>query len=142
MKHATLSLSLGAGVLLFGFTLLAEPRAISPGRDFMRQKLDHAQSVLEGITSEDFVLISVHANKLAAMSDQPDWRALDTAEYAQQSALFKRTAEALGKAARERNLDAATLAYTKMTFSCVECHKYIRTRKVALDSVPNNSKQF
>lgn len=104
---------------------------VTPGREFMRQKLGHAQSALEGIAMENFDLVATHAAKLGALSTEAAWRVFDTAEYAHQSMLFKRQADSLAQAAREHNLDAATLAYTKMTFSCVECHKYIRGRKAA-----------
>ena len=102
----------------------------------MREKLDHAQSVLEGITLENFDLIAGNAAKLAALSQEAGWHASDTPEYAQHSAIFRRNVEALKRAARERNLDGATLAYTKMTFNCVECHKYLRNRKMALLAEP------
>jgi hypothetical protein len=123
-------LSISAGLFAF-LTVVPQTRLSSPFRDLMRQKLDHSQSVLEGIVREDFELIDVHAKKLRVLSEQPGWVLFDTAEYADQSLVFKRNVDALSKAARARNLDAATLAYTKVTFSCVECHKYIRDRKAA-----------
>ena len=36
------------------------------------------------------------------------------------------------KAAKDNNVDAATVAYFQMTVSCVTCHKYLRGRHVAL----------
>jgi hypothetical protein len=116
----------GFGAVL---TMLAQPRNDSPSKQLMRQKLDHAQSALEAITLENFDLLGVHASKMRALSEQPSWNLFDTAEYAEQSLLFKRNVDQLSKAARARDLDAATLAYTKVTFSCVECHKYIRDRQ-------------
>jgi cytochrome c556 len=134
MKLQRILLAVAALAALVCITLLAQPREVSPTRQMMRQKLDHAQSVLEGISMADFELIRNHSARLGALSQEAGWRAYDTPEYAQQSVLFKRTVDALLKAGKEENLDAATLAYTKMTFSCVECHKYIRTRSVALSS--------
>lgn len=132
MKHQRTVLAAFLGVsALVCVTLLAQPREDSPTRQMMRQKLDHAQSVLEGISMGDFALIRNHAARLGAISQEGGWRAYDTPEYAEQSILFKRTVDALLKAGKEENLDAATLAYTKMTFSCVECHKYLRSRTVA-----------
>ena len=132
MKFLRLFLAWGLGLTaLICATLLGQPRDVSPTRQMMRQKLEHAQSALEGITMSDFALVRNHSARLAALSQEAHWRAYDTPEYAEQSLLFKRTVEALLKAGKEENLDAATLAYTKMTFSCVECHKYIRSRSVA-----------
>jgi len=122
---------LGTALLLALINLIAQTRSTSPTKELMRQKLDHAQSVLEGITLENFDLIAGHAAKLGALSQEAGWRAGDTPEYAEHSAIFRRNIEALKKAARERNLDSATLAYTKLTFNCVECHKYLRNRKIA-----------
>jgi hypothetical protein len=130
IQRPLLSAILGV-IALVSLTLFAQSREDSPTRQMMRQKLDHAQSVLEGITMSDFALIRNHAARLRALSQEAGWRAYDTPEYAQQSILFRRSVDALLKAGKEENLDAATLAYTKMTFSCVECHKYIRSRTVA-----------
>ena len=35
------------------------------------------------------------------------------------------------KAAKEKNLEAATLAYVRVTMSCVNCHKLVRGKLVA-----------
>ena len=118
--------------------VFAQTRETSPFKELMRRKLDHSQSVLEGIALENFDLIRVHAAKLRALSEQPGWVLFDTAEYSEQSLLFKRNVDKLSKAARDQNLDATTLAYTKVTFSCVECHKYIRDRQMAVaQSMPS-----
>lgn len=131
MKTASRIALVAIAGLVIALTVLAQTRSSSPFRELMRQKLDHAQSILEGIALENFELIGVHAGKLRALSEQPGWILFDTAEYAQQSLLFKRNVDGLSKAARDHNLDAATLAYTKVTFSCVECHKYIRDRNAS-----------
>jgi hypothetical protein len=123
-------------VLIAALNPIAHSQNVTPTHDLMRKKLDHAQSVLEGISLGDFALIAGNASKLTALSNEGAWRAVDTPEYVEQSAGFRRNVEKLRKAAREENLDAATLAYTKMIFSCVECHKYLRDRKVALAPQP------
>ena len=38
--------------------------------------------------------------------------------------------DALTKSARDRNLDAATLAYVRVTKGCVDCHKFVRGKLV------------
>jgi hypothetical protein len=112
-------------------SLLAQPKSLSPTRQFMRQKLEHTQRVLEGISLEDFELVAKHARKLSAMSQEASWRAFDNPEYVRFSDSFRRDVNALNKAAADHNLDAATLAYVKMTMGCVECHKFVRGKKVA-----------
>ena len=59
---------------------------------------------------------------------------LQTEEYLKQSGDFRRAADALTKAAQEKNVDGAALAYLDMTMKCVNCHKYVRdTRQARLD---------
>ncbi|MGN6385460.1 MAG: hypothetical protein ACTHMT_04395 [Verrucomicrobiota bacterium] len=131
MKHSQL-LAPSALFGLFGlFAVLAQPRETSPAKEFMHEKLDRAQSILEGITMENFELVENQAAKLKAMSQDARWQTFGNPEYVGQNELFKRNVNALAKAAKEENLDAATLAYTKMTFSCIECHKWLRTHNVA-----------
>jgi len=131
MKTASRVAPLAIAAFVGVIALLAQSRNSLRSKELMREKLGHAQRVLEAITLENFDLLRTHAGKLRALTEQPSWNLFDTAEYAEQSLTFKRNVDTLSKAARERNLDAATLAYTKVTFSCVECHKYIRDRKVA-----------
>ena len=136
-------LSLVALLVLGGaLGLLGQNREHSPTKELMRKKLDHAQSVLEGITQEIFELVAGNAARLGALSQEAAWRASDTPEYANYTVNFWRSVEGLKKAAQERNLDAVTLAYTKMTFSCVDCHKYLRNRKVASVSKREESGDF
>jgi cytochrome c556 len=59
------------------------------------------------------------------------WRARESGEYEVLSAEFRKQAEALAKAAKDRNPDAVSLAYVQMTLSCVNCHKYMRGGKKA-----------
>ncbi len=99
--------------------------------DFMRMKLDHAQRVLEGVALEDFSLVAKHSQEISLLSQAASWRVLQTPEYLQHSAEFRRTADELTKAAQERNLDGAALKYVELTMKCVNCHKYVRGVRVA-----------
>lgn len=100
-------------------------------REFMRQKLAHSQSVLEGLAVEDYSQILSNAKKLIAMSQEGTWAVLGGSEYAEHSQNFRRNVEALVKSANMASLDGATLAYVRVTMSCVECHKYVRSRQNA-----------
>src|SRR5262245_9049066 len=99
-------------------------------RQFMHRKLEHSQKVLEGIVLEDFDLIEKNARTLSLLSQAAEWQILPSAEYKKHGEEFRRTAETLGKAARERNLDGSALAYVQLTLNCVDCHKYVRTFRV------------
>jgi hypothetical protein len=111
--------------------LVAQSPRSSPTKEFMRQKLQHSQRVLEGITLEDFELVAKEARKLSALSQDASWRAFNNPEYIQHTETFRRHVDALARAAANRNVEGATLAYFNVTMSCVECHKFIRGQKAA-----------
>lgn len=125
-------LLLVTSLLAFAATNERGKRPQTPAiREFMRQKLIHSQSVLEGLAVEDYDQILTHGKKLIAMSQEGAWSVLGGTEYAELSQNFRRNAEALVKAANLASLDGATLAYVRVTMSCVECHKYVRSRQNA-----------
>jgi len=109
----------------------AQTRGKRAPREFMRDKLALSQQVLEGLVTEDFDLIIAKASKLSAMTQEADWRVFENPDYERYSAEFRRHVDSLKRSAENRNLDGATLAYTKSTQSCIECHKFVRGRKLA-----------
>lgn len=100
-------------------------------QEAMRLKLGYSEKVLEGISLENYGMIKTNAQRLVALSRLAGWRARQTPEYELFSNEFRRQAEGLVIAANEKNLDAATIAYVQLTFSCTACHKYMRGAKVA-----------
>ncbi len=100
-------------------------------KEFMRDKLELTQGILEGLAVENFDLILSRSQRLSAMSQEVGWKVFENPDYEQQSIAFRRNVDALTKAAKNKNLDGATLAYVRATMSCVECHKYVRGRLVA-----------
>ena len=112
---------------------LAQSKRNRAVKEFMRDKLELSQRVLEGLATEDYDLIIAKGTKLSAMSQQADWRLFENPDYVQQSVTFRRHVNSLVKAAKEKNVDAATLAYVRMTMSCVDCHKLVRGKLVASD---------
>lgn len=102
------------------------PRQPNQVRDFMRAKLVHSERVLEGLTLQDFDLVAKHAQELSLLSQAAQWQVLQTPEYLHRSQEFRRIADRLTAAAREKNLDGATLAYVELTMECVQCHRYVR----------------
>ena len=95
----------------------------------MRVKLDDAKKVLEGLTVEDYNMIVKNAQEMSLLSEDAVWQVLQTPEYAERSAEFRRTANRLRDAGKEKNLDAASLAYVKLTMQCIDCHKYVRDER-------------
>ncbi len=97
----------------------------------MRTKLDHSQKALEGVTAGDFEILLAAARKLKALGNAQDWPNFDNPEYQEHKANFRRSVTALERGAVEANLDSATLAYVRMTMNCVECHRFVRGKKLA-----------
>jgi hypothetical protein len=97
----------------------------------MKKKLQHSQKVLEGVVTNDFKMISKHAEELVDLSKQAEWRALKSKRYELHSDEFRRDADKLIKYAKEKNGDAAALTYVEMTLTCVRCHKYVREEGMA-----------
>lgn len=133
MKKSRWSLLLAVPIV-FGFALVKTEAEPAPGvRKFMRPKLDHAQKVLEGLALEDFEMIGKNANALLRLSEAAEWQVLPSPEYVRHSEEFQRVTNDLIRAANNKNLDSATLAYVQLTMNCVSCHKHVReARRVAL----------
>ncbi|RUL86296.1 hypothetical protein [Tautonia sociabilis] len=97
-----------------------------PRTALMRQKLDHAQRILGGLTEGRFGPISRSARALEEISREAARHNLPTADYRRFSDEFRRLTASLAKHADAEDLDAATLAYVQLTINCVDCHKYVR----------------
>ena len=104
--------------------------------EVMRMKFSHSQDVLRGLALRDFVLIKTNASRMVRLSHAGGWMVRQTPEYELFTTEFRRSAEALVRAADDGNIDAATVAYAQMTFSCVSCHKYMRAGRVQKTSGP------
>ena len=98
---------------------------------FMRKKLEASQSVLEGLALEDFDLIAKGARQLKTTSAAAEFLVIHDPVYSEHADEFRRIIDKMARAAKERRIDGATLAYVDMTMSCVECHKYVRNVLVA-----------
>ncbi len=98
-------------------------------KDAMKRKLQHAQKTLEAVAMENYGEIQKNADALIRLSETEDWHALRTDEYRLFSDEFRRNVVSLQKAAKARNIDAASLAYVQMTITCVNCHKYVRGKQ-------------
>ncbi|MBX9787425.1 MAG: hypothetical protein K2Y37_00790 [Pirellulales bacterium] len=132
---AAILLTLAGGALLASVAVVGQ----QPGEDlepnrvgkFMRAKLEHAERLLEGLTTEDFDMLVRESQALVLLSEAAEWQVLETADYAAESSEFRRAADGLKKAARDKNLDAAALRYVDLTLKCVHCHKYVRSVRLA-----------
>lgn len=97
---------------------------------FMKQKLKHSTSIVEGLATDDLKKIGIAAEKLLLLSHEADWNALKTPAYLKMSDEFRSSVKRLRKNADDKNLDGATLAYFEVTINCVRCHKHVRANQL------------
>lgn len=119
-----------SGFLSAGIALEAQLAAPITTKEFMREKLKHSQKLLEALALEDYFALTQESQKLRALTDKAKWQAFQNPDYDHFSAAFRRHVDALAKAAKEKDLDAATLAYVRVTMSCVDCHKFVRGKLI------------
>ena len=112
---------------------MSQSRAGQPERrnrsDFMRQKLEYSKNVLEGLSLEHYDLIEKNAKALKVLSQAAEWEVPmipNATDYVAMTSEFQRYADELVRCAKQSNIDGATLAYVKLTMSCVQCHKFVR----------------
>jgi hypothetical protein len=96
------------------------------GSLWMKQKLVASQHLLAGLTMADYPAIEKNAQSMIAVGYLEKWIRADTPEYQTMLRDFLYANKSLTLAAREKNLDGATVAYLQLTLSCVNCHKVVR----------------
>jgi hypothetical protein len=103
----------------------AEPQTTAR-QHFMQGKLVISQEILQGVVLSDFKLIEKGATGLNLLTLGEEWGFNNTKDYARMSEDLRRISKQLVKAAREKNSEAATLGYQRLTLNCVECHQALR----------------
>jgi cytochrome c556 len=110
-------------------TRASQPEPKRTRAEFMRQKLDFAKDVLEGLSLERFDTIEKGGKALKRLSESAEWEVTTIPavnDFVMFTTDFQRHADELVKQAKAKNIDGATLAYVKLTMGCVQCHKFIR----------------
>lgn len=101
-------------------------RAEETTRNAMRTKLQYASGALEGLTLSRFELVATNAVLLRDLSMTNAFSITGNPEYRKRSTNYLRSVDRLITAAREQNLERATVAYGEVTRGCIECHKIFR----------------
>jgi len=96
----------------------------------MQRKLKHAQDILEGLALNDFARISNGADGLKECAQEASWRVLQTPKYELYSNDFVRHLDEMKIAAKNKNPEAASLAYVETTLTCFKCHRHIREERL------------
>jgi hypothetical protein len=111
-------------VSLWGTLLLS--RQSDPLETIMQLKLEYAHNLLQALILEDFEAMDRNSKRLQRLSEASNWNVIRTHEYTRHSSEFRLAVDALERAAQEKDLDAAALAYVEMTLKCLQCHKFVR----------------
>ena len=95
----------------------------------MERKLIHAQGILNGLALQDFDKITKETDALILARTEATWKLNDSEKYLRHAVTFDEQLQRIKKAAKNKNVDAATLAYVDMTMTCVKCHDTLRIQK-------------
>src|SRR5947208_638117 len=101
-------------VLFAGLPIVSGHDEAKDLRELMQRKLKASQKVLEGIALNNFEQIAENAKELIQVSKEAEWKVVKTPMYELHSNEFRRNAEGLVRAAKDRSLDAAALAYVDL----------------------------
>jgi hypothetical protein len=125
--------------VFFGLAMLNQGPQLS---NVMREKLAHAQKILEAVVTSDWASLESHSRELERLTNDPRWAGLKYPEYARYSAAFVRAVQDLHQAAVERDLEKTPPAYVAVTLTCVECHRYMARARIARMSLPPSADRF
>ena len=128
MNRTLRTVALGATVF---FGLAAAPSQGPAVRNVMREKLVHAQMILEAVVTSDWLNLERHSRELEGLTRDPRWTVLKYPEYAEHSAAFVRAVQNLTRVAAKRDLETVPQAYVEVTLKCVDCHRSIARARLA-----------
>jgi hypothetical protein len=115
-------------------------RAQNPSlKTMMRDKLAHAEPLLEAIVTTNYVAIERSTQALSRISEieMLSWEAGAQPAYRTQAKAFVLAVQGLRDAARTRDIDAALGRYAELVSSCTRCHTHVgKSRLVRLESPP------
>ena len=113
------------------FGLAASPSQTPELKSVMREKLGHAQRMLEAVVTSDWVSLETHSRELERLTDDPRWAVLKFPEYARYGRAFILAVRDLHRAAAQRDLEKTPQAYIAVTLRCVDCHRYLARERIA-----------
>jgi hypothetical protein len=123
----------------FAFTFASLPVASGEEQDaknsnqptsfWMKKKLEFSQQILAGITTADFDKVVENGQAMRSLSKIEGFIRGQTPGYRTQLQIFEESADEIVRQAKNDNVEGATLAFTQLTISCVNCHKQLRAAK-------------
>jgi hypothetical protein len=98
----------------------------------MRQKLTHSQAILGAVVTSDWATLDRERRALFKATQDPAWIMMTAPEYLRYSDAFMNALHGLILASAKKDLDSAADAQIELTRSCVQCHRYLTRRRLAL----------
>ena len=108
-----------------------EQEGKTPIRYSMRQKLEAASKVLEGLATEDKELVHEGSLVLTELSKAEVWQVLTDGEYREHTQTFRSAVKRLDEAAQKSEFAAAQLEWFDATKRCFDCHNHVRADRAA-----------
>jgi hypothetical protein len=93
---------------------------------WMQKKQEYSQKILAGLTKADFAMIEKNARSMQVIGYLEGFDRADLPEYKRQLDYFYDANKELIRQAGKKNISGATLAYTQVINSCVQCHTVVR----------------
>ena len=94
---------------------------------WMAKKLEYSQTILNGLATEDFDKIEQNALAMKGLNRIEYFVRQQPEGYRTQLKIFQYSVNELIRHSEDEDLDGATLAFTQMTISCINCHKQLRS---------------
>jgi hypothetical protein len=132
--HHQAKRSLWRALALAGLVITSTTVSATQGPELtavMREKLVHAQKILEAVVTSDWTSLEAHSRELERLTRDRRWMVLNFPEYARQSTAFVQAVEALHTAAVQHDLEKTPKAYVDVTLQCVACHRYLARARIA-----------
>jgi hypothetical protein len=104
----------------------------------MNEKAENAQRILRPLVIGDFATVDRYAERLARLTytEIASWQARPDSDYIRQANAFVKGVQDLREAARRRDLEQASTAYTALIDSCVQCHRQVRGARAVSLTIP------
>ena len=93
---------------------------------WMRKKLEFSQNILSGIATADFDAIVSNAEAMGRLSHVEGFIRRQTPGYQTQLKIFEEAVTEIAREGKRESVEGASLAFSQMTVSCVNCHKRLR----------------
>lgn len=92
----------------------------------MKLKLELSEKMLAALAEGNYESLGENARAMRVLNQIEGFVRRKTPGYQTQLKVFQFATEELVRNAESKNIDGATLSFTQMTISCVQCHKAIR----------------